>query len=146
MFLRHDDFEEKWVLNYTGRPIWFRFVDDIFTLFGSKNNALQFLQYLNSCHVNIKFTIEFEENNVIPFLDVLTKRHNHTIAISIYRKKTFTGLYTKFGFVNSSKIQSKLKSDPAYPHFSLFPHLLGLVCYNRLWMSLRSCCHKTITP
>ena len=46
IFMRH--FEEKWVLNYIGRPsIWFRYVDDTFTLFDSKNNALQFLQYLN---------------------------------------------------------------------------------------------------
>ena len=50
-------FEEEWVLNYTGRPsIWFRYVDDTFTLFDSENNALQFLQYFKSCHVNIKFT------------------------------------------------------------------------------------------
>ena len=88
-------FEEKWVLNYVGRPsIWFRYVDDTFTLFESKNNALQFLQYLNSCQVNIKITIEFKENNVIPFLDVLIKRHNHTFSTSIYRKKTLTCLYT----------------------------------------------------
>ena len=31
------------------------------SVFDSKNNALQFLQYLNSCQVNIKFTIESEE-------------------------------------------------------------------------------------
>ena len=66
IFMCH--FEKKWVLNYTGRPsIWFRYVDDTFTLFDSKNNAIQFLQNLNSCHVNIKFTIEFEKNNVILF-------------------------------------------------------------------------------
>ena len=83
IFLCH--FEEKWVLNYVGRPsIWFRYVDDTFTLFESKNNALQFLQYLNSCQVNIKITIEFKENNVI-----------HTFSTSIYRKKTLTCLYTK---------------------------------------------------
>ena len=32
----------------------------------------------------------------IPFLDILIKRHNHTFSTSIYRKKTFTGLYTKW--------------------------------------------------
>ena len=64
IFMCH--FEEKWVLNDTGRPsIWFRYVDDTFTLFDSKNNAFQFLQYLNSCHVNIKFAIEFEEIKIM---------------------------------------------------------------------------------
>ena len=34
-------FEEKWVFNSIGRPsIWFRYVDDTFTLFDSKSNAL----------------------------------------------------------------------------------------------------------
>ena len=102
-------FEEKWVFNSKGRPsIWFRYVDDTFTLFDSKSNALQFLQYLNSCHVNIKFTIEFEENNVIPFLDVLIKRHNHIFSTSIYRKKTFTGLYTKWDSFTPRKYKVNL--------------------------------------
>ena len=95
IFMCH--FEEKWVLNNNARPsIWFRYVDDTFTLFDSKNTATQFLHYLNSCHANIKFTVEFEENSTIPFLDILIKRHNHTFSTSIYRKKTFTGLYTKW--------------------------------------------------
>ena len=79
------------------RPsVWFRYVDDTFTLFDNKNTATQFLHYLNNCHTNIKFTVEFEENNTIPFLDILIKRCNHTFSTSIYRKKTFTGLYTKW--------------------------------------------------
>ena len=54
------------VPNYNGRPsVWFRFVEDTFAQSDSKNIALQFLQYFNSCHLNIKFTIGFEENNVI---------------------------------------------------------------------------------
>ena len=64
IFMCH--FEKKWVLNYTGRPsIWFRYVGSL--CLTVKNNAIQFLQNLNSCHVNIKFTIEFEKNNVILF-------------------------------------------------------------------------------
>ena len=38
------DFEEKWVLNKNARPsISFRYADDTFTLFDSKNTATQFL-------------------------------------------------------------------------------------------------------
>ena len=48
--------------------------------------------YLNSCHNNIKTTIEFEQNNAIPFSDILvTRNQNNTFTTSIYRKKTFTG-------------------------------------------------------
>ena len=41
-------FEEEWVFNNNARPsIWFRYVDDTFTLFDCKNTATQFLRYLN---------------------------------------------------------------------------------------------------
>ena len=43
----------------TNQPtIWFRYVDDTFTLFKKENDALSFLRYLNG-RDNIKFTIEF---------------------------------------------------------------------------------------
>ena len=64
-----------------------RFDFDTFTLFDSKNTATQFLHYLNNCHTNIKFTVEFEDNSTIPFLDILIKRHSHNFLTSIYRKK-----------------------------------------------------------
>ena len=77
--------------------LWYRYVDDTFTMFDSKNTAHEFLQYLNSCHNSIKLTIEFEQDNKIPFLDILVKRcPKNTFMASIYRKKTFTGLYTKW--------------------------------------------------
>ena len=79
IFMCH--FEEKWVLNNNARPsVWFRYVDETFT-------ATQFLHYLNNCHANIKFTVEFEENSTIPFLDILIKRHNHTFSDDIYLPK-----------------------------------------------------------
>ena len=88
------DFEEKWVLKNINQPtIWFRYVEDTFTLFMNKNDALSFLHCLNGRHNNIKFTIEFEQNDEIPFLDILLKRNlDSSFSTSIYRKKTFTGL------------------------------------------------------
>ena len=45
IFMR--DFEVKWVMkNINGPTIWFRYVDDTFTLFKNKNDALSFLHYL----------------------------------------------------------------------------------------------------
>ena len=42
------DFEEKWVIKSISRPtIWFRYVDDTFTPFKNKNDAMSFLDYLN---------------------------------------------------------------------------------------------------
>ena len=69
-------FEEKWLLNAKVSPLfWNRYVDDTFTMFHNKDSANDFLHYLNGCHRNIKFTIEFEQNNAIPFLDILATRN-----------------------------------------------------------------------
>ena len=105
-------FQEKWVLNSSDRPsVWFRYVDDTFTLFRNKDMAINFLHYLNSRHKNIQFTVEFENNYEIPFLDVLVKRHeNNSFSTSIYRKKTFTGLYTKWDSFTPRKY--KIKPHP----------------------------------
>jgi len=58
------DFKEKWVMKNINQPtIWFRYVDDTFTLFKNKNDALSFLHHLNGRHNNIKSTVEFEQND-----------------------------------------------------------------------------------
>ena len=108
IFMCH--FEERWVMNGKVRPsLWYRYVDDTFTMFDSKDTACEFLQYLNSRHHSIKFTIEFEQDNVIPFLDILVKRcPNNTFVTSIYRKKTFTGLYTKWDSFTPRKYKINL--------------------------------------
>ena len=59
-------FEEKWVRTSKSRTsVWFRCVDDTFAMFDDKESVFQFLQYLNSRHNNIKFTIEFEGNCLV---------------------------------------------------------------------------------
>ena len=82
-------FKEKWVLNNNSRPsVWFRYVDDTFTLFDNKNTANQFLHHLNNCHANIKFTVEFEEKSTIPFLDILSHRQTtQSHSLNIYLPK-----------------------------------------------------------
>ena len=76
--------------------LWYKYVDDTFSMFDSKETANEILKYLNSRHNSINFTIEFEQSKEIPFLDILVKRcPNNTFITSIYRKKIFTELYTK---------------------------------------------------
>lgn len=115
------DFEEKSVMTHSNRPsVWFRYVDDTFALFDDAASASEFLQYLNTCHSNIKFTIEFEENGEIPFLDVLVKRCPHNaFSTSIYRKKTFTGLYTKWDSFTPRKYKINLIRTLTYRCFRI---------------------------
>ena len=70
-FLAHH--EQNWLDSYPleYRPLYYwRYVDDIFVLFKSSDHLKRFQSYLNSCHVNMSFTIETEQNNKISFLDV----------------------------------------------------------------------------
>ena len=73
-----------------------RYVDDTFCLSSTSQQALDFLSFCNSIHPNIEFTIETENENKLPFLDVLVTRANIDTCTSVYRKGTFTGLYFHF--------------------------------------------------
>ena len=65
-------------------------------LFFSRDHADQFRAYLSSKHPNIKFSIEKEEDGRLPFLDINIFRENDKFATNVYRKKTFSGVYTNF--------------------------------------------------
>ena len=73
-----------------------RYVDGTFAIFSSEHEANQFFYFINSAHPNIKFTMEKERNNSLPFLDLLTQYRGSKLHSSIYRKPTFTGLALKF--------------------------------------------------
>ena len=91
--------EENWLNDCPAsfRPaLYKRYVDDTFLLFRNRDHVPLFLNYLNNKHVNINFTCDLEENNSLPFLDVLVTRENHKAVTSVYRKPTFTGLGTHF--------------------------------------------------
>ena len=78
-----------------------RYVDDIICCFKNSIDARLFFEYLNSCHPNIKFTMETEEKGQLPFLDVLSvskqsaSDHQGSFITSVYRKKTYTRVYLR---------------------------------------------------
>ena len=43
---------------------------------------------------NMEFTSENEENNILPFLDIKVIRSGDNFMTSVYRKPTFSGVYT----------------------------------------------------
>ena len=76
--------------------IYRRFLDDTFSLFRSKDHVEKFRNYLNKQHKNKKFTSEIEENGSLSFLDIKISRENNKFVTSIYRKPTFSGVFTNF--------------------------------------------------
>ena len=79
------------------KPLLYRrYVDDCFLLFRSLDHVPLFLDYLNCQHPNISFTSEIEHEGKLPFLDIDISRSSGKFTTSVYRKPTFTGLFTNF--------------------------------------------------
>lgn len=74
---------------------WKRFVDDTFVIWTHLKSFLtQFLNHLNSQFHHIQFTMEIEQNNSLPFLDVqVTHNNNGSLSHQVYKKKTHTNCY-----------------------------------------------------
>ena len=72
--------------------LWKRYVDDT-VAFVKTDEIKNVLSSLNSYCSNIQFTMETEQNNQIPFLDVLLIRNVETISTTVYRKVTNTDIY-----------------------------------------------------
>ena len=92
-----EDFEEQ-VLTSTlcMLKIWKRYVDDTFTIL-SRDKVDIFLRHLNSQQPTIRFTMETETNNAIPFLNTLvTKDSDGYLSTSVYRKPTHTDQYLAY--------------------------------------------------
>jgi hypothetical protein len=60
------------------------------------NSLDLFCKHLHSFNNNIKFTVEFEENNELTFLDILLIKRDVHLPFSIYRKPTHNDRYLNF--------------------------------------------------
>ena len=79
--------EEKLNRLSANKPtMWLRYVDDVFCIFTiRKEKILQFQTRINRWHPNLQFTVEFESNKSIAFLDVLVTEEEEKLTTSLYR-------------------------------------------------------------
>ena len=91
-------FHEKRIPSDKWPEMYERYVDDIFSHFVDRNACDQFALLLNSLHPALRFTCEHECNGCLPFMDVKVSRRDFEsgFVTSIFRKRTFTGLYTRW--------------------------------------------------
>ena len=102
------------------KPLLYRrYVDDTFCLFKDKNEVDHFLNFINSIHPNIHFTVEVENGSSLPFLDILVEKTNDSFNSSLFRKKTFTGLYTDFASLSPNWFKTNLVSSLLYRAFNI---------------------------
>ena len=96
-FLVH--FKKNWLQNCSSDIMahyYRRYLDDIFFSFTSPKHFEAFKNFPNGRHTNMSFTIEREKQNRMSILDVQIIRENKTFTTSVYRKPTFSGVYTHF--------------------------------------------------
>ena len=80
---------------------WRRYVDDTFVII-KKIEVDESYNHINNFEASIKFTIEHETNNSIPFLDVcVTREANGGLMTKIYKKPTHTNRYLNFNSAHS---------------------------------------------
>ena len=92
-------YESKWLNEYNlNKPkFYLRYVDDIVAAFGKKQDSLDFLNFLNKRHPNIKFTIEKQTNHFKAFFDVsIPGINNQNLTLQTYHKSTNIGLLLYF--------------------------------------------------
>ena len=72
--------------------LWKQYVDD--TICFVKVGTTEFIiSVLNSIDKNIQFTFEEENNETIPFLDILISRKRNYITTTVYQKSTCNDTY-----------------------------------------------------
>ena len=91
-----------------------RYLDDTFAIFNNENEATSFFAHINNIHPNIKFTIEKQQSNTLPFLDLSVHYNDNTFNSSVYRKPTFTGL--GLSFFSCSPLKYKINSIQTLLH------------------------------
>ena len=92
-------YEKKWLeqCHDEFKLVYYRrYVDDIFVLFRSPDHLIKLMDYLNKCHPNMKFYFEEKKKGKLSFLDAELSREGNKFATTVYRKPTFSGVYTHF--------------------------------------------------
>ena len=81
----------------TYEPRFFtRYVDDILVALKDENTANSFKLYLETLHPNIRFKIEYELFDKIPFLDIWILKDFDKLSTAVYRKPTHSGVYIHY--------------------------------------------------
>ena len=91
-----EDFEKKAIEQAVLQPVrWFRYVDDTFIIWPHGQEKLtEFLNHLNRLHNKIQFTMEVEEEDHLPFLDIeVYRKTDGSLGHKVYWKPTHTNLY-----------------------------------------------------
>jgi hypothetical protein len=85
---------EVTILGSLPTPLYYRYVDDCLVIVQSKDTAMEILQTFNSLHRNIKYEIEFPNNDgSLSLLDFTLRIKNGIVDTSPYTKPIKSGIF-----------------------------------------------------
>ena len=93
-----------------------RYMDDVLCVV-RKSCVNERMEKINNLHPNLKFTVEFEENSQLPFLDMIILNNKGTLSSRWYRKPTDTGLTLNFHALAPLKYKKSVVSSFIYRIF-----------------------------
>ena len=93
-----------------------RYMDDVLCVV-RKSCVNERMEKINNLHPNLKFTVEFEENSQLPFLDMIILNNKGTLSSRWYRKPTDTGLTLNFHALSPLKYKKSVVSSFIYRIF-----------------------------
>ena len=74
---------------------------------------------MNTCHPKMKFTFKKEQNNCFNFFDVKVIREDNVFTTSVYRKPSFSGVYTHFDSCMPMNYKFSLVSTIIFHSFTI---------------------------
>ena len=101
-------------------------------MFLCQSHLNDFVNYMSTKYSNIKFTSEYEMNNSFSFLDVKITRTNNQLVTSVFRKATFSGVFTNFKSVMPAAYKFCLDTLYFMVYFPFVPHMKNFMkkyCY-----------------
>ena len=103
-----ESIEKKYILpKLPPKTAWFRYIDDILFICEEESQAEEVLNIINTIEDPIKFTIEKEINNSIPFLDVnIIKENDDVMEFDVYRKSTNAENYIHYFSAHPTKTKT----------------------------------------
>ena len=91
-----EEFEKKALLSAPNPPkFWGRYVDDTGVVI-KKDHEDELFNHINNIHESIQFTIEKEQEDTLPMLDLKLIRKDNKVTTDIYRKPTHTDHYLQW--------------------------------------------------
>ena len=95
LFLEH--LETTRLRNIVPREVlWLRYVDDILVIAPRRLDLARLLDQINRVEDSIKFTLELEQDNKLPYLDVFLIRDENNLKFKVFRKPTCKNDYVHF--------------------------------------------------